>query len=284
MAHDVVNGVALPVNAGSADTPSNSPAYYQGDMAAIITALRAIRGAICLTGTTGTGISINKTANNAGTLKIHCHAMAASTDDSPNQYANEFKGEFLATSGTMDGIASHFHMAASGTGVMRSILGVAYLDSGKTLSGTASTGSWLAGGVFQANVAGVINGTAVCIVGGYAGLGSMVGGTLTACQYMAGLWADASQITLAPSAGVVCAALITGNSLVQYGLYIADGTTAVGGDIRLQGGATISSGSAAPTHSAAQGSLYLRTGQAIDATLYINTNGTTGWTLAAHIS
>ena len=46
MAHDVVNGIALPVNAGSADTPSNSPAYYQGDMAAIISALRIFRNAI----------------------------------------------------------------------------------------------------------------------------------------------------------------------------------------------------------------------------------------------
>jgi hypothetical protein len=283
MAFDVLNNMALPINAGSVDTPSNSPAYYQAEMAAIIAALRGMRSAVCLTGTTGTGISINKTANTAGTLKIHCHAMAASTDDSPNQYANEFKGEFLATSGTMDGIASHFHMAGSGTGVLRSVLGVAYLDTGITLSGTLSTGSWLNGILGQANVAGVINGTAVCVVGTYGGLGSMTGGTLTACKYMTAMWAD-SQITQAPSAGITSLLLMTGNSLMQYGLYIVDGATAVGGDIRLQGGATISSGSAAPTHSALQGSLYLRTGQGIDSTLYINTNGTTGWTLAAHIS
>uniref|UniRef100_A0A6M3JA27 Uncharacterized protein n=1 Tax=viral metagenome TaxID=1070528 RepID=A0A6M3JA27_9ZZZZ len=47
-----------------------------------------------------------------------------------------------------------------------------------------------------------------------------------------------------------------------------------------EGGLEISAGSAAPTHTAKQGSLYIRTGQAINACLYINTDGGTTWTLA----
>lgn len=58
----------------------------------------------------------------------------------------------------------------------------------------------------------------------------------------------------------------------------------VGGDIKLYSGATISSGSAAPTHSAAQGSIYLRTGQTVNATLYINTDGATTWTLCSALA
>ena len=116
------------------------------------------------------------------------------------EWANEFKGEFLGTTGTMDGIASHYHMAASGDGVMRSILGVAYLDNGVTLSGADATGSWLAGGVFSADVAGTVDGTAVNVVGLYGGLGSMTGGTLTEVQNMSAIWAD-SQVTKVPATG-----------------------------------------------------------------------------------
>lgn len=151
--------------------------------------------AVKIAGTTGVGIYINKDTNTGGTLKIHCHQAASGVE-----YANEFKGEFLSTSGTMDGIAAHFHMGASGTGVMRSILGVAYLDTGITLSGTLATGSWISGVLGSVNVAGVLNGTAVTVTGVYGGLGSMVGGTLTACKYMSAIWAD-SQVTQVPSAG-----------------------------------------------------------------------------------
>jgi hypothetical protein len=100
----------------------------------------------------------------------------------------------------MDGIAAHFHMAATGTGVMRSIIGVAYLDTGITLSGTSAMASWISGILGSVNVAGVINGSAVTVTGAYGGLGSMTGGTLTACKYMSAIWAD-SQVTQVPSSG-----------------------------------------------------------------------------------
>ena len=137
----------------------------------------------------------NQATNTYGTLKMHCHNMANGVE-----YANEFKGEFLSTSGTMDGIAAHYHLAVNSTGVMRSILGVAYLDTGITLSGTSAAGSWISGITGSVNVAGVINGTAVTVTGVYGGLGSMTGGTLTACKYMSAIWAD-SQVTQVPSSG-----------------------------------------------------------------------------------
>lgn len=178
---------------------------------------------INITGTVGTGVSVNKTANTAGTLKVHCHQMAATTGDSPNQYANEFKGEFLATSGTMDGIASHFHMAGTGTGIMRSVLGVAYLDTGKTLSGTDyNTGSWLAGGVFSATSAGVINGVGVVVAGVVGQIGSCQGGTLTACKYMTSVMASSARLTALSSGDsslLLCHVSDTvGSQAVTYGI------------------------------------------------------------------
>lgn len=135
-------------------------------------------------------------------LKIHTHLNST-------EWANEFKGEFVSTSGTMDGISAHYHMAATGTGVMRSIIGVAYLDATYTLSGTSATASWISGVLGQATVAGVINGTAVTVTGTYGGLGAC-SGTLTTCKYMSGIWADVSQLTKVPTTGNSQALLITG--------------------------------------------------------------------------
>lgn len=81
--------------------------------------------------------------------------------------------------------------------------------------------------------------------------------------------------------GVYCGTYIGKSGAVAFGhgLYVADGAVTEGYDIRLKGGALIGSGTGAPSHSATQGSLYIRTGQAQNATLYVNTNGTTGWTV-----
>jgi hypothetical protein len=196
---------------------------------------------IKITGVIGVGIYINKTANTAGTLKIHCHLMAATTDDSPNQYANEFKGEFLATSGTCDGIAAHYHMAASGTAVLRSIIGVAYLDSGITLSGTLATGSWLAGGLFSCAPSGIVNGTAVCLMGAYAGMGSCAGSTLTLAKYLTSLWVD-SQRTVVLSSGISSLILATnqaGATALSFGIYLLNSSVnAIGAAIGISGAHT----------------------------------------------
>jgi hypothetical protein len=182
-----------------------------------------------VTGTTGVGMYINKTANTAGTLKIHCHQMAASTDDSPNQYANEFKGEFLATSGTMDGIASHYHMSASGTGVLRSVIGVAYLDAGMTLSGTSATGSWISGGLFSTSLAStsILNGTAVVAYGSYSEVTSAIDTTMTTVAHTAAL-CGYSKLLTKPTTGecsILHLAQAAGSTTVNQAIYLTGTAT-----------------------------------------------------------
>lgn len=80
-------------------------------------------------------------------------------------------------------------------------------------------------------------------------------------------------------AGVVVSKQWASTQTFTHGLYIQPGSVATGGDIHLASGATISSGSGVPSHSATQGSIYLRTGQTVNATLYINTDGGTTWTV-----
>lgn len=80
--------------------------------------------------------------------------------------------------------------------------------------------------------------------------------------------------------GAVAATTVTATGTVTV-----DSATAVvaGGDAAIlmtsTAGLGIYVGSGAPTVSAAQGSLYLRTdGSSTSTRLYVNTNGTTGWT------
>jgi len=206
-----------------------------------------IAGTLGVTGTiTATKVSINNTASTAGALKIHSHQMAATTDDSTNQYANEFKGEFLATSGTMDGIAAHYKMEGTGTGVMRSILGVAYLGNGTdavTLSGDDGNFSWISGILGSATVANsaIVNGTAVTVTGVFGGLGTMAGATLTEGKYMSAVWAD-SQATQVLTTGSNQLVLVTnsGAATMDSGIKIANlSSGAITADITLQNGATI---------------------------------------------
>jgi hypothetical protein len=154
-----------------------------------------------LKGVTGGRIEMAPEAAGYG-LKIHTHSNSTT-------WGNEFKGEFVSTSGTMDGIAAHYRMAASGTGVMRAIAGHAYLDATYTLSGTSAAGSWISGVLGWTDILGVINGTAVTVTGTYGGLGTCTG-TLTACKYMSAVWADMGQLQKVPSAGNSQALLITG--------------------------------------------------------------------------
>jgi hypothetical protein len=193
--------------------------------------------AIKIGGVAGVGLYINKTANTAAAIKSHCHMLATDGVDAPNFVANEFKGEFLSTGtshATMDGIAAHFHMAASSTGILRSILGVAYLDSGKTLSGTDYTDSgWLNAGTFVADVSGVINGTGVVVNGLYAGIGSCQLGTLTACKYLTSLWVTSNSLTTLSSGQ---------SSLILVDNPAGTGKQAVNFGIRMESGSLITTG------------------------------------------
>lgn len=76
----------------------------------------------------------------------------------------------------------------------------------------------------------------------------------------------------------------TARSTWKYGLYIANSSVAAGGDIRLSSGATISTGTGVPGHAAIQGSLYIRTGQSVSATLYLNSTGSSAWVLLSGVT
>ena len=85
--------------------------------------------------------------------------------------------------------------------------------------------------------------------------------------------------------GPVTATTVTATSVSATGNLTADSGTAptAGGMLGVQisstAGLGIYVGSGAPTISAAQGSIYLRTdGSSTSTRLYVNTNGTTGWT------
>jgi hypothetical protein len=189
-----------------------------------LTAAVGVVSPLTITGVTGVALNINKLANTGPTIKAHCHALAASSTLVTDQVvANEFKGEFKDTIGTMDGIASHFHLNVSSAGIMRAILGVAYLDAGKTLSGTDyTTGSWLVGGLFSANAGGVVNGAGVCVAGLYGGISSCVGSTLTACKYLASIWADSNRLVSLSSglSALILATNQSGAANIDYGIRI----------------------------------------------------------------
>jgi hypothetical protein len=71
-----------------------------------------------------------------------------------------------------------------------------------------------------------------------------------------------------------------GNATILSGTAVpAGGTTGAGYKLSSTANLGVFFGSGAPTLSAAQGSLYLRTdGSSTTTRMYVNTNGTTGWT------
>ena len=154
------------------------------------TPAHTVAGCITITGTEG---------GDARTLKAHSHS-------STGGYANEFKGEFVNTSSTMDGIAAHYTMQTTGntgTGVMRSILGVAYLPAGVAITGSSATGSWISGGGFATNVAttATLNGTAVRATGVFAKVSSAIGSNMTSCKQVSAA-TFISALLVAPTDGI----------------------------------------------------------------------------------
>lgn len=97
-------------------------------------------------------------------------------------------------------------------------------------------------------------------------------------------------VSINSSTGAVTVTSTIGPAMVVDSVSATGNVTADSGTAPVAGGASsflatstaglgIYIGSGAPTVSAAQGSLYLRTdGSSTSTRLYVNTNGTTGWT------
>lgn len=106
-------------------------------------------------------------------------------------------------------------------------------------------------------------------------------------EYLSNIFRMVGGATLAWTSGVITAGSDTTLTRQSAGLLAVNGGTATpaGGSssLGLVFGATagfgIYIGSGVPTLSAAQGSIYLRSdGSSTSTRLYVNTNGTTGWT------
>jgi hypothetical protein len=171
--------------------------------------------------TTGT-IYTNDTSSSVPTLKMHNHLTTSGV-------ANEFKGEFINTSGTMDGIASHWHLSANSTGVMRSMIGVSYLDPGITLSGTSAAGSWISGGLFSTilDSTSILNGTAVVAYGSYSEVTSAIDSTLTTVAHTAAI-CGYSKLLTKPTTGecsILHLAQAAGATTVNQAIYLTGTAT-----------------------------------------------------------
>jgi hypothetical protein len=104
--------------------------------------------------------------------------------------------------------------------------------------------------------------------------GNIDGGNITTAGVVSATGnIDGGNIT---TAGVVSA---TGNIAILTGTAVpAGGTTGAGYKLSSTTNLGIFFGSGAPSLSAAQGSIYLRTDGVANARIYVNNNGTTGWT------
>ena len=180
---------------------------------------------------TGVAISLAPVPAGAG-LKIHVHAATGAVYD----YANEFKGESVKTSGFYDAIAVDYKLEGTGTSILRGVRAAVQLSSGYTMNGTDyTTQSMLAAGVFSASVSGVLSGAGVTVAGVLGQIGSNNLGTLTTCKYMAAVWADwASLVELGTGDSAIILATVgegAGAAVVDYGLLMVGGghvTTGIG--------------------------------------------------------
>ncbi len=189
-----------------------------------------IGGLTTFTGSaTGAFMNVAIPATQAG-LKIHSHQNQNNSGGTYDYtFMNEFKGEFISTTGTMYGVGAIYNLETS-SGAMSAMYGQAILTAGKTLSGTSATGSWISGGLFSCDLKGtsVLSGTAVLALGLYAEVVSAINSTLTTAKHVAAI-CGTGKLLVKPTSGE-CSLLY----LVQ-----AAGATTINQAIYLEGGATI---------------------------------------------
>lgn len=159
------------------------------------------------------------------------------------------------------------------------VLGVA-----SATSITASTGSGVAAGAFTSS--GSQHTITITDTGANGGNLQITGNGATTPNKYLRVFNGALQVGNSAYTGVIFALDDSGNMTVP-GNFIALSATAIPAGGAAGSGLRVSSvsnfgiffGSGAPTLSAAQGSLYLRSdGSSTSTRIYVNTNGTTGWT------
>jgi hypothetical protein len=166
-------------------------------------------------------------------LKIHTHANVNNSGGATYDYTflNEFKGEFVSTSGLMYGVGAIYSLATSAGG-MSSMIATATLIAGATLSGAdVATGSWLSAGFFATILAGtsVLNGTAVTVTGLYAQVSSTntPASVLTACMHVSALQA-CTKLLVIPTSGQASILLLqqySGGAVIPQAIYLEGSST-----------------------------------------------------------
>lgn len=147
------------------------------------------------------GITIDRTDGSSRGVKSHCHNINDGED-----VANDFKGEFTNESGVMDGFRSIWTMQTAnntGTGVLRAIIGNAYLPAGVSITGTSAEGSAIIGVMAACFIfpgGATLNGTAVLAAGLWAKVSSAIDSVLTSVKHVAaGIFTSA--LLVQPSSG-----------------------------------------------------------------------------------
>ena len=193
---------------------------------------------LSMSGNTGVCINLAPAPAGAG-LKIHTHSATGATYD----YANEFKGESVKTSGFYDGLAIDYKLSGSGTSIMRSVRSTATLSTGFSMTGADyMTQSWLVGGVFVASIeiTATLNGAGVCVAGLYGGLSSHGTSTLTTAKYMTAIWGDATNWLNELGTGDSSLLLLTNNTgcaIIDYGINMVTADLVTTG-MKISGGVT----------------------------------------------
>jgi len=157
----------------------------------------------------------NDTGKTATTLKIHNHATTAEIG------SLEAKGELVNTTGTVDGIASHWSYTPTGaTGApdaVRASISNMTLPAANTM--TAGT---IAGSQSATITSGTLNGAAVNEYGILAALTG--GGTRTLCAHCAAVHAAVVSSVTNPTTGELSNILTSGNGVttIDQTMFVSD--------------------------------------------------------------
>ncbi len=194
----------------------------------------------------GAFLTVAPAATGAG-LKIHTHSNVNNSGGATYDYTymNEFKGEFVSTSGTMVGVGADYTLSGSGTGAMCASSGYAKLLTGITMSGAATpTAGILTGGQFFANIAGTVNGAGCEVMGLYGGIDYNTGGVITTCDFITGICGEyRSNIDCATGTSSIMRLVKggTASTAVDYGIHMTASNGTISNGLYITGATKLGS-------------------------------------------
>ena len=244
------------------------------------------------------GIDFSTSTINTADIVLQNGEYIKNTTDGLIEVSGKIQGAITSTGSTA--LRAAKFQAKSGTAVasVGDLIGVYGVSTFENGTGTMAAGKTMAGGLFWTEL---LDTDVVFSTGGiFAGirnivevvqdLDSIAGGGESALAYHQaynnatggnldyGVYVGNNMDAANKIIGTAFHAYSATGASFNYGLDLAQSTINTA-DIRLSSGASIYSGTGTPSYSATQGSIYIRTGQAANASLYLNTDGATTWTL-----